>query len=255
MIASHACAAYSSPCGNLFPLLFVMDVHEVKDIYRRDDEETVNKKQKIRDCSAPALKCATGEATGPVPSTTMPPHVRRWMPESVYCTDLTSDAQRYASRPQNYDLITDDGLVTAFERPTHSTATVTIAFRDIAPQFRGFHGTPAVFNLKSTLTQLGIDVSGVPHVAVEPTTCRATVQAHLVSTAPVGVLTLDVIGEGTAVGKLVALPDNRIVTDLHYVDRLKEVLAPHPPVLSPAFCRSRSLCLPPCLLTLSLPGS
>jgi predicted Rossmann-fold nucleotide-binding protein len=153
----------------------------------------------------------------------------QWMPESVYATALTSETpQSYESLRQPYDLITLDGVVAGdVERPMHNQAKLTVSFSNIHPTFHGLHGTPAEFNLKSTLTQLGVNVSGTPDVSIDAAARSATVTVALVATAPLGILLLDVLAVGAHIGKLVSFPTNRRVTSMEYIPRLKDVKDMH----------------------------
>jgi len=164
--------------------------------------------------------------------TTVPtanPAIRhQWMPESVYATNLqTADPLSYASKRQPYDLITQDGTITSIDRPKHNEAKVVVSFSNIHVAFQGLHGVPAHFNLKSTLTQLGINVVGEPSVTVDAPKREAAVAATLLSTAPLGILLLDVLAVGARIGKLVAFPSNRRITSLEYIPRLRQVKDMH----------------------------
>jgi hypothetical protein len=152
--------------------------------------------------------------------------VHSWMPESVY---LQRDEQRYESMSQDFDLMTGDGRVTLIQRKGPREVSVTVVIDDIANQFQGFRSSTAVpqFILKSTLTQLGVNIAGAPEIEIDAIYSQASVTITLIATAPLGILTLDVLDVGTSIGKLVAFPDNRRVKTPEYVTRLQAVKDMH----------------------------
>ncbi|MGE3954638.1 MAG: LOG family protein [Parachlamydiales bacterium] len=120
----------------------------------------------------------------------------------------------------HYDLVTPDGKITRITR-TGSQAEVEIVIEGISPAFVGFEIDPArvVFNLKSTLAQLGVD-STTHQIELEPEWGRAAVQISLIAIGPIAEALLKLLEVGAGVGKLFAADERRRVRNPHYLLRM-----------------------------------
>lgn len=126
---------------------------------------------------------------------------------------------------QLYDLCTKDGAVSTKNRVDREHLKVTIDFSDIHGKFQplqeGGEVIPLEFNLKSSITQLGIDATEI-NIALNRAACSAKLEATLVAFGPLGVLALDEIKEGSFIGKLFAMDERRKIFTMDYVKRLED---------------------------------
>lgn len=120
-----------------------------------------------------------------------------------------------------FDLATDDGTITNLTHHTDKTASAVIFIQNISPKFVGFQidANLILFNIKSTLAQLGLDGVGVSHELDYKNLC-AQVQVELRAIGPIAVELLKLLQVGASIGKLFAADDRRRVRDPNYIARM-----------------------------------
>lgn len=120
-----------------------------------------------------------------------------------------------------YDLVTGDGFITEI-LPVHATKKeVTLRIEQISPAFIGYELDPRsiLFNLKSTLAQLGINA--INHqIAFDRKHHLADVKLELVALSSLGAAMLDLLTVGAFIGKLFAADERRRVRDPDYLMRM-----------------------------------
>eukprot|EP00659_Diplonema_papillatum_P011167 gene11167-17171_t len=153
-------------------------------------------------------------------------HPYRCHPHVVSVPSEKSISYTIAKRAENqedkrWDLVTNDGKVTSMDRTTNRrTMTCQVTIDNISPRFAGWDPSFHVyFNLKSTLSQLGINGVG-DDIVFRPTEGKATVRVTLTAVTPIGILMLDEIGGGTELGKLFCREPKRRVADPNYLKSL-----------------------------------
>lgn len=121
----------------------------------------------------------------------------------------------------HFDLVTPDGVVTNFTRTSPKTAEAIVFIEEISPLFVGYHIDPSkvIFNIKSTLAQIGINGIGVEFELDEPRSC-AQVKVMLTSIGPLAIEMLNCIRVGAYIGKLFAADERRRVRDPDYLARM-----------------------------------
>src|SRR5580704_12599465 len=84
------------------------------------------------------------------------------------------------------DLVTPDGSITNLKRLDAKTAEATVFIEKISPAFVGFQidARDVLFNIKSTLAQLGFDGSGVSYDIDKKNLC-AQVKVMLNAIGPI----------------------------------------------------------------------
>jgi hypothetical protein len=120
-----------------------------------------------------------------------------------------------------FDLATDDGTITNITHHNEKTATAIVFIQNISPKFVGFQIDPKLilFNIKSTLAQLGLDGIGVSHELDAKNLC-AQVQVELKAIGPIAIQLLKLLQIGASIGKLFAADDRRRVRDPNYIARM-----------------------------------
>lgn len=121
----------------------------------------------------------------------------------------------------HYDLATPDGSVTNLTRINDKTAEATVFIQNISPYFVGFQiDLPFIlFNIKSTLAQLGVDGLGLSFELDQKNLC-AQVQVQLNAIGPIAVEMLKYLQVGSSLGKLFAADERRRVRDPDYLSRM-----------------------------------
>lgn len=121
----------------------------------------------------------------------------------------------------HFDLATDDGAITNIIHHNDHSASAVVFIQDISPKFVGFEIDQSLilFNIKSTLAQLGLDGKGVSHELDQKNLC-AQVQVELRAIGPIAVQLLKLIQVGASIGKLFAADDRRRVRDPNYISRM-----------------------------------
>lgn len=120
-----------------------------------------------------------------------------------------------------YDLATEDGAITNLTRLNEKTAQAVVFIQNISPKFVGFEINPklVLFNIKSTLAQLGLDGVEIDHELDRKNRC-AQVQVELKAIGPIAVELLKLLQVGSIIGKLFAADDRRLVRDPNYIARM-----------------------------------
>ena len=120
----------------------------------------------------------------------------------------------------HYDLVTPDGKISKITRDGKN-AEVEVAIEGISPVFVGFQidQEKVVFNLKSTLAQLGLD-SVTEEVVLEKEAGRAFVRIAIMAIGPYAEALLKLLEVGADVGKLFAADERRRVRSPHYLLRM-----------------------------------
>jgi predicted Rossmann-fold nucleotide-binding protein len=115
---------------------------------------------------------------------------------------------------ESYDLVTPDGKITKLE---NEIATVLI--EGISPDFAGFDVEPVVFNLKSTLAQIGIHGIG-RQLHLDRKKRAAEIKVELMGIGPLGKAMLKELKVGSYIGKLFAKDPKRMVRNPYYLMRM-----------------------------------
>jgi len=120
-----------------------------------------------------------------------------------------------------YDLISPDGVITAYKQDSPTQATATVFIKNIAPIFKGFSidASQVVFNLKSTLAQLGLDGLGVEY-QLDPKNLTAQVKVSLTAYGELAKLLIGHLAVGMHIGKLFAADERRRVRNPDYLLRM-----------------------------------
>ena len=120
-----------------------------------------------------------------------------------------------------YDLATPDGTITSIQQIDETTAEALLFIPKISPRFAGFQ-IPlehVIFNIKSTLAQLGIDGIGA-RICLDPKRHCAEIQVCLKAFGPVAIAMLKLLAPGASIGKLFAADERRRVRDPDYLGRM-----------------------------------
>lgn len=122
---------------------------------------------------------------------------------------------------EHFDLVTPDGAITKLEPLDRSRRLATVKIEGISVAFAGFDidQSSLLFNLKSTLAQLGlhtvtraIDLNREKQVA--------HIEIELIAFGHLAVAMLDLLTVGAYIGKLFAADERRRVRDPDYLIRL-----------------------------------
>lgn len=122
---------------------------------------------------------------------------------------------------QNYDLVTPDGSITNIERINDKSIEATVFIENISTNFVGFQIDPLhiLFNIKSTLAQLGVDGTSVSFELDFKNRC-AQVKVLLTGYGAVAEEMLKYLEAGAYIGKLFAADDRRKVRNPDYLFRM-----------------------------------
>lgn len=121
----------------------------------------------------------------------------------------------------NFDLVTPDGKITAFKLLSEKTADATVFIENISPKFVGYQ-IPlqhVIFNIKSTLAQLGIDGTG-HEIELDQKRGTAQITVHLHAIGQIAIQMLPLLTVGATIGKLFAADERRRVRDPDYLFRM-----------------------------------
>ncbi|NNM43173.1 MAG: hypothetical protein HKM07_02380 [Chlamydiae bacterium] len=121
----------------------------------------------------------------------------------------------------HYDLVTPDGRITHLTHIDKSTAEATVFIEKISPAFVGFQieKERVIFNIKSTLAQLGLNGIGTNYI-FEPKNQCAYITVTLQALDPIAVKILEHLAVGAYIGKLFAADERRRVRDPEYLLRM-----------------------------------
>lgn len=123
--------------------------------------------------------------------------------------------------PLQFDLVTPDGVITNFTPIDDRNAEAIVFIQKISPLFVGFKIDQelVIFNIKSTLAQLGVDGQG-EGIELDFKNLCAQVKVHLRAFGSVGVAMLKHLKVGAFIGKLFAADPRRRVRDPEYLGRM-----------------------------------
>lgn len=121
----------------------------------------------------------------------------------------------------HHDLVTPDGKITSLVPINDSSAQAKIRIENISPSFLGFSidQTSVLFNLKSTLAQLGVN-GMLKELELNEAKRTAEALIELVAISPEGKLFLPHLSEGAYIGKLFAADERRRVREPIYLSRM-----------------------------------
>ncbi len=127
----------------------------------------------------------------------------------------------YYLDPTHFDLVTPDGTITHIQHLDNGTAEAVVFIENISPVFVGFQIEPenVIFNIKSTLAQLGVDGIGTEYELDSKNFC-AQVKVTLIPHGHIGSKMLGLLTHGAAVGKLFAADERRRVRKPYYLSRM-----------------------------------
>ncbi|SCA63241.1 hypothetical protein SCG7109_AK_00190 [Chlamydiales bacterium SCGC AG-110-M15] len=121
----------------------------------------------------------------------------------------------------HYDLVTPDGTLTYFQLLSNTEAEGLVQIDEISPVFVGYDidSSLVVFNIKSTLAQLGLDGVGVEY-ELDRKNQSAKVKVIFTARSAAAQAILKLLDVGASVGKLFAKDDRRRVRDPDYLSRM-----------------------------------
>lgn len=134
---------------------------------------------------------------------------------------LTAASLKHAFQVPHHDLVTMDGRIEKITFIDHNTAHAELLIEYIAPNFVGFDipSHLVVFNLKSTLAQLGLHSEMLEH-ALDRHHQRAQVKIELKAIGPAAREMLSLLTPMAYIGKLFAKDDRRRVHHPYYLERM-----------------------------------
>lgn len=120
-----------------------------------------------------------------------------------------------------YDLISPDGVITSYQKISSTEAIATVLIQNISPIFKGFSIdlNQVVFNLKSTLAQIGLDGIGTEY-QLDPKNLKAEIKVSLNAHGKLAELLLEHLCVGMFIGKLFAADERRRVRNPDYLLRM-----------------------------------
>lgn len=121
----------------------------------------------------------------------------------------------------NYDLVTPDGSITNLTKLSERSAEAIVFINNISPKFVGFQIEPqnVIFNIKSTLAQLGLDGIGLTYELDKKNNC-AQIKVLLNAIGNLAVEMLKHLQVGAYIGKLFAADERRRVRNPDYLFRV-----------------------------------
>lgn len=121
----------------------------------------------------------------------------------------------------HYDLVTPDGMITSIKSINDRESEAVVFIEKISPLFVGYQIdlSHVVFNLKSTLAQVGLDGIGTA-IILDPKSHSAEVHVKLIAIDEHGKAILKLIDRGSYIGKLFAADERRRVRDPDYLSRM-----------------------------------
>lgn len=119
------------------------------------------------------------------------------------------------------DLVTPDGQITDLKHIDAKTAEATVFIQKISPTFVGFQidREHVMFNIKSTLAQVGLDGVGYEYDIDQKNRC-AHIKVRLNAIGSIAVELLALLQLGFYIGKLFAADERRRVRDPQYLGRM-----------------------------------
>lgn len=123
--------------------------------------------------------------------------------------------------PNYFDLVTPDGPITSITPVDSSTAEAIVFIEHISPLFVGFQidKEKVLFNIKSTLAQIGIDGVSKSIVIDQKHRC-AEVHLTIKAIGPLAAEMLKYLQPGCIIGKLFAADERRRVRNPEYLSRM-----------------------------------
>lgn len=123
--------------------------------------------------------------------------------------------------PTHFDLVTPDGYITSLTHLPDGTAEAVVFIQNISPVFVGFQIEKelVIFNIKSTLAQLGVDGIGIEYELDEKKKC-AQLKIKLMAHGDIGRKMLSILPIGAGIGKLFAADERRRVRKPYYLSRM-----------------------------------
>ncbi len=122
---------------------------------------------------------------------------------------------------KHYDLVTPDGSITNLTKINEKEAEAIVFIENISPIFIGYQieKKNVLFNIKSTLAQLGIEGIKID-VSLDPKMNCAEVKVSLRAIGPIAQKLLSLLQVGAYIGKLFAADERRRVRDPIYLSRM-----------------------------------
>lgn len=122
---------------------------------------------------------------------------------------------------KSYDLVSPDGVITNLQRIDPKTAEAIVFIENISPNFVGFKidRENVLFNIKSTLAQVGLDGIGLEFEIDEKKHC-AQIKVVLNAIGSIAIELLNYLQPGAFIGKLFAADERRRVRDPDYLARM-----------------------------------
>jgi predicted Rossmann-fold nucleotide-binding protein len=122
---------------------------------------------------------------------------------------------------KHFDLVTPDGSITNLTRISEKEAEAIVFIENISPIFVGYQieKKNVLFNIKSTLAQLGIEGIG-EEIELNPKMNCAQVKVRLRGIGQIGIKMLSLLEPGAYIGKLFAADERRRVRDPIYLSRM-----------------------------------
>ncbi len=121
----------------------------------------------------------------------------------------------------HYDLVTPDGLITKLRRVDEITLEAEVFIEKIFPAFVGFSidKEKVLFNIKSTLAQIGID-SKLKELVLDKDHQCAQVLIEIHAIGNIAKEMLQYLQVGAYIGKLFAADERRRVRNPEYLSRM-----------------------------------
>lgn len=121
----------------------------------------------------------------------------------------------------HYDLVSPDGIIETIQNSDSKNIFCTVSIQNISPRFIGFDIDKklVLFNLKSTLAQLGLDAT-CQNYELDKNKKMARVNVHLFAVNHIGEKLLSLLTKGVYIGKLFAADNRRKVRDPNYLMRM-----------------------------------
>ena len=121
----------------------------------------------------------------------------------------------------HHDLVSPDGKIINLTRLDKTRVVAHVLFEKISKAFVGFHlpSSQIIFNLKSTIAQLGIEAC-LQKLEIDPSLHAAEAFVELIAIDLLGQEFLELINIEAYIGKLFACDDRRRVKNPDYLSRL-----------------------------------
>ena len=121
----------------------------------------------------------------------------------------------------HFDLVSPDGCIDTIHTLTQNTSTLRLTIDNIYPNsaILQIPQESIVFNLKSTLAQLGLNAT-LLHLDLQPPLRKATCELSLTAFGPIARALLPLLTKGAFIGKLFAADERRVVKNPDYLLRM-----------------------------------